>query len=103
MNAEERENIGVKPLQVNCNLEGQNCRPNMSTIQCFVFQDKLKEFGGWPVLEGLNWNSTDIWNQVLKMNSAGFTSSALVTIGVMTDSKQNTRKVNNINMHDKCN
>ena len=53
MNEEKRNELGNKPLKDILNKE---------------------LFGGWPVLEGQKWSSSDfnVWDQVLKIYKAGY-------------------------------
>ena len=53
MNEEKRNELGNKPLKDILNKE---------------------LFGGWPVLEGKKWSSSDfnVWDQVLKIYKAGY-------------------------------
>ena len=66
MNLEQLENLGVKPML-----------------------DSLKLLGGWPVLEGDEWNSTDYqwWEQVYQASDAGFIKANILKIKVDTNSK----------------
>jgi hypothetical protein len=45
--------------------------------------DKLKEFGGWPVVEGDGWDlgaNFSVWEWTYRMNEEGFEADHLVTI-----------------------
>jgi hypothetical protein len=54
------------------------------------YLDKLKEFGGWPVVEGDAWEGEETfkwWEWVYKMNEAGFGINSLITFGIGSDDK----------------
>lgn len=59
------------------------------------FLDILKEFGGWPVIEGDSWcdNSFD-WVQIIKQfRRRGFNTRVILSLGLGTDTKNSTRRV----------
>jgi len=72
-NEEKREELGIKPIL-----------------------DKLKLFGGWPVVDGKKWQQEDSfkwWEWNYEMNRAGFGSSSLVSVGIGVDSKNTSWRV----------
>ena len=66
------EELGVKPLQ-----------------------DLLKGFGGWPVLEGDEWQGDDFkwWEWTYNMNDAGLGVDSLVGISLGADDKNTSNRV----------
>ena len=71
MNLEQLENLGVKPML-----------------------DSLKLLGGWPVLEGDKWDSTDYqwWEQVYQASDAGFAKANILKLTVETNSKYSSMR-----------
>lgn len=71
-NEEKLEELGVKPLQ-----------------------DLLKGFGGWPVLEGDEWQGEDFkwWEWTYKMNDAGLGIDSLVGLSLGADDRDTSSRV----------
>ena len=45
--------------------------------------EKLREIGGWPLLEGKNWtNQCDVWNATAKLRSLGYSANYVLSISV---------------------
>lgn len=59
------------------------------------FHDILKEFGGWPVLKGDSWLSDDFdWVEIVKIfRRKGFSTRAIFSLSVETDTKNSTKRV----------
>lgn len=57
-------------------------------------------FGGWPVLEGDNWEEKNFnWQEIIyDMHKAGFGSSCLLRIYVFLDPKNSARTVLFVNI-----
>lgn len=54
----------------------------------------LRQFGGWPVLDGDDWNGKFNWQQITyDLYKAGFGSSSLLRIYVFLDPKNSSRTV----------
>ncbi|RWS10237.1 membrane metallo-endopeptidase-like 1 [Dinothrombium tinctorium] len=72
MNLTEIEEVGNKPLL-----------------------DLLQKFGGWPVLEGSNWNESNFdWlNALIHFRQNGFSHDLLLDLSVTPDFRNNTRHV----------
>ena len=59
--------------------------------------ESLKRLGGWPVLEGDEWNYWRIvkyqwWEQVYRASQAGFGSNNIIKLKVETDSKNSSKR-----------
>lgn len=53
----------------------------------------LKEFGGWPVLEGDNWHEIH-WVEIIKMfRQTGIDVSTIFSLVVATDERNSTKRV----------
>ena len=60
-------------------------KPNVQTLL-----DKLKEFGGWPVIEQEKWQLEDTfswWEWNFKINEAGFDADSIVKLFITVDDK----------------
>ena len=67
MNDEKLEQLGVEPAL-----------------------NRLKDLGGWPILDGDNWSSEDTfkwWEWTYKANKAGFSYNFLVSLSIDADDK----------------
>ena len=69
MDEEKQDAIGVKPLM-----------------------EILSEVGGWPVLEGDEWNGEqfNIWNLSIKLKHLGISSNYFATVGITNDDRNNS-------------
>jgi len=70
---EKREELGIQPIL-----------------------DKLKEFGGWPVVEGKEWQQEESfkwWEWNYKIDRAGFESDSLISVANYPDSKNTSWRV----------
>jgi membrane metallo-endopeptidase-like protein 1 len=70
---EKREDLGIQPILY-----------------------KLKEFGGWPVVEGKKWQQEDSfkwWEWNYKIDGAGYASDVLILVGIVPDSKNTSLRV----------
>ncbi|KRT83251.1 Peptidase [Oryctes borbonicus] len=58
----------------------------------------LNDFGGWPVLQGQNWNSDSFdWKDtIFKFEETGLYTDYLLTVNVNVDEKNSSRRVLNI-------
>ena len=73
MNGDKREELGVQPIL-----------------------EKLREFGGWPVLDGDKWAAEDTfkwWEWAYKMNNAGFGINSIVSVTIGADDKNSSWNV----------
>jgi len=72
VNEEKQNELGIKPLE-----------------------EKLKEFGGWPVIEGEDWSDSNYkwWEVYYKLNEAGFDNDILVRLSVEADDKNSTWRI----------
>lgn len=79
INEEKLEELGVEPMQ-----------------------RKLKEFGGWPVVEGDKWKSENfsVWDWTLRMNAEGFGKDHLIDFDVGPDDKNSTSRIIEIDQAD---
>ena len=71
MNLRRLEELGVKPML-----------------------DSLKLLGGWPVVEGDDWNSNGYqwWWQVYQLTFSGFGMDNIIKLSVETDGKDSTKR-----------
>ena len=70
MNIGHREKLGIKPII-----------------------NSLKHLGGWPLLEGENWNyQYQWWEQVYRASQGGFGSDYIIKITVETDKKNSSKR-----------
>merc|ERR1712117_126900 len=70
MNIKHREKLGIKPII-----------------------NSLKHLGGWPLLEGENWNyQYQWWEQVYRASQGGFGSDYIIKITVETDKKNSSKR-----------
>ena len=70
MNIGHREKLGIKPII-----------------------NSLKHLGGWPLLEGENWNyQYQWWEQVYRASQGGFGSDYIIKITVETDNKNSSKR-----------
>ena len=58
-------------------------------------QDILKEFGGWPVVVGDNWDESSFeWIEILyKFNRFGYSINFLMSFYVTVDQKNSTARI----------
>lgn len=71
---------------------------NLSAIEKLgitSLRNALDELGGWPVVEGANWNETSFdWiNVTKKIRQIGFKPEMFVTFKVIADVMNNTRNM----------
>lgn len=71
MDLEHLEELGVKPLL-----------------------DSLEFFGGWPVLQGDEWDSAGFqwWQQVYRISKGGFSHDQIISVDVQTDAKDSSKR-----------
>ena len=71
MNLGRLEELGVKPML-----------------------DSLKLLGGWPVIEGDEWNSTGYqwWGQDIQIRDAGFGKDNIIKLSVETDGRDSSKR-----------
>lgn len=55
----------------------------------------LKRFGGWPIIDGSNWNASNFdWiDTLIKFREHGFNHDVLIDLSVMPDYRNNTRHI----------
>lgn len=60
-----------------------------------TINDILKQLGGWPVLEGKNWNEREFdWKtSVSKFRTVGYGVDYFIDFSVVSDVKNSTRRV----------
>ena len=65
--------------------------------------DLLKEFGGWPVLEGDSWNDGAFsWKEsVYKFREAGFSVDYFIDFSVGTDLKNSSSRIIDVSLASK--
>jgi predicted metalloendopeptidase len=68
-------------------------KPKLEELGVEPAKAKLRELGGWPVLEGDNWTGADTfqwYNRIYDMNRLGFGKNYLFSLDVGTDDKNSS-------------
>lgn len=65
------------------------------------FKNILKHLGGWPVIEGENWNENNFtWiESVYKCHEIGYSDSYFLNFGITPDVKNTTKLVIEVSNH----
>lgn len=65
----------------------------------------LEKYGGWPVVEGSDWNTDDSWNWLeinKKMFDDGLLEALILAVTVETDSKNSSKRILIVGKLDDC-
>lgn len=63
--------------------------------------DMLERYGGWPVVKGDNWDTTDSWEWTdanLNISNDGLDDALLFALAILTDQKNSTARILDVSL-----